>query len=312
LGAERGAAFLDEQIARRRELEGNAVVQCLADIEARPIAWLWRGRIARGKPTLIAGHPGLGKSQITASMTAVVTTAGLWPVDRSRAPLGSVLILSAEDDPADKIRPRLEAAGADIAKISILKAVVQYTPTGEELHRGFNLKSDIRQLERAIAEIGDVVLVVIDPISAYIGSTDSHNNADVRGLLAPLSDMASRQNVALVLVSHLNKGGAGTEALMRVTGSLAFVAAARAAYIVAKDPEDEHRRLFLPAKNNIAADTGGLAFRIEPCSIGDGIDTSKVTWESAPVKDVTADDVLKQPTDSEEKSALAEAKVFLE
>jgi len=87
---------------------------------------------------------------------------------------------------------------------------------------------------------------------------DSHKNAEVRGLLAPLAAMAAERGVAVVCVSHLTKAG-GTEAMLRVMGSLGFVAAARAAYLVAKDPEDPDRRLFLPMKNNIAEDRGGLA-----------------------------------------------------
>jgi putative DNA primase/helicase len=188
-------------------------------------------------------------------------------------------------------------------------AVVDSTPNGEEFHRALNLKADIRRLEQAIADIGNVVLVVIDPLSAYLGNGDSHNNSQMRGLLAPLSDMAARLNVAVVLISHLNKGGGG-EALMRVTGSLAFVAAARAAFIVAKDPEDEERRLFLPAKNNVAKDVGGLAFHIETI-ITKGNETSRVMWEAKPVNDVTADEILRQPVDPEEKGARAEAKAFL-
>jgi putative DNA primase/helicase len=297
--------------AKQEQQAGKVIYQRLSDIEAKPIHWLWPGRIARGKPTMIAGNPGLGKSQTTASLAAVVTSGGQWPVDRVRCEKGSVLFLSAEDDPADTIRPRLEAAGADVSKVHILKAVLDsYDSAGQEVHRAFNLKADIRRLEEALAEIGDVALVVIDPISAYLGNGDSHNNAEVRALLAPLSDMASRQNVAVVLVSHLNKGGAGGEALMRVTGSLAFVAAARAAFIVAKDPDDENRRLFIPAKNNIAKDVGGLAFRIEGYNLDSGIETSRVMWETAPVNGVTADSILSLQ-DPEEKGARDEAKAFL-
>ena len=290
---------------------GEVILQPLSEIEAKPISWLWPGRIARGKPTMIAGHPGLGKSQTTASLAAIVTTGGQWPVDRTTCEIGNVIILSAEDDPADTIRPRLEAAGADITRVHIIKSVFDnYDSAGDEVHRSFNLKIDTRRLEEAIAETGDVALVVIDPVSAYLGNGDSHNNSEMRGLLAPLSEMASRQNVAIVLVSHLNKGGVATEALMRVTGSLAFVAAARAAFIVAKDPQDEARRLFIPAKNNIAQDIGGLAFRIEGCSIGNGIETSRVMWEAAPVN-VTADEILRQPADPEERDARDDAKAFL-
>jgi hypothetical protein len=46
-------------------------------------------------------------------------------------------------------------------------------------------------------------------------------------------------------------------------GSLAFVAIARAAWVLVRDPASPHRRLLLPAKNNLAPDITGLAFTIE-------------------------------------------------
>jgi energy-coupling factor transporter ATP-binding protein EcfA2 len=288
------------------------VCKKLSEIEAKPIRWLWPGRIARGKVSMIAGHPGLGKSQITASLAAIVTTAGRWPVDRTTCERGSVLFLSAEDDPADTIRPRLEAAGADLDRVHVLQSVRDgFNAAGEEVQRAFNLREDIRRLEDALQEISDVALVVIDPVSAYLGGADSHNNAEVRALLAPLSDMAARCGVAVVAVSHLNKGGGGSDALSRVTGSLAFVAAARAAYIVAKDPEDDSRRLFLPAKNNIGADIGGLAFRIEPVSMAGGIETSRIAWETEAVRNMNADDVMRPAEIREDRSAVEDAAEFL-
>src|SRR5690606_10020909 len=89
---------------------------------------------------------------------------------------------------------------------------------------------------------------------------------DMRALLAALTKMAEQRGVAVVCVSHLNKSG-GNDALMRVMGSLAFVAAARAAYLVLKDPADEDRRLFLPLKNNLGADQTGLAFQVESAQV---------------------------------------------
>ena len=303
----RALKVLDKQ----SKSESRAIVQRLSEIEAKPINWLWPGRVAKGKVSLIAGMPGLGKSQITASLAAIVTTGGQWPVDRGHCEQGSVLFLSAEDDPADTIRPRMEAASGDVGRVHVLHAIQDgYSADGQERHRSFNLKEDIKRLELALVEIGDVSLVVIDPLTAYLGGTDSHNNADVRALLAPLSEMAARQGVAVVVVSHLNKGGAG-DAMLRITGSLAFVAAARAAYIVAKDPENDSRRLFIPSKNNNAPDNGGLAYRIESRQTAGGIDTSCVVWDAEPVRDITADEVLSQPASAEERSALEDAKGWL-
>jgi RecA-family ATPase len=227
---------------------GSLTTRCLSDVEAKPIRWLWPGRIARGKLTIIAGDPGLGKSQITASIASVVTTGGLWPVDRDKCERGDVLFLTAEDDPADTLRPRLEAAGADLTRVRIIDGVIRgYTGDGSQKSRTFSLADDLQALEAKLAELGNVAVVVIDPISAYLGDTDSHKNSDVRGLLAPLSELAARHNVAIIGVSHMSKA-VGAKALMRVNGSLAFVAAARAAYVVVSDSTDRRRRLFLPMK----------------------------------------------------------------
>ena len=86
--------------------------------------------------------------------------------------------------------------------------------------------------------------------------------ADVRGLLAPLSELAQRRQVAVVGVNHLNKSAAGGPAMYRTMGSLAFVAAARAAWAVVKDKQDGGKRLFLPIKNNLAADIAGLSYTV--------------------------------------------------
>lgn len=287
----------------------RAITRRMADIKAEPIRWLWPYRIARGKVTVIAGHPGLGKSQITASLAGIVSQGGVWP-DGSKCERGSVLMVSGEDDPADTIRPRLEAAGADLERVHILDAIEEIDERGGVVLRSFNLKADLARLEGKLEQIGDVRLLSIDPITAYLGDTDSHKNADVRALLAPLADLAARFGTAILGVSHLSKAG-GQKALLRVSGSLAFVAAARAAYLVAEDEENEGRRLLLPMKNNIGPDKTGFSFRIESESLAAGIQTSRVVWDSQPVT-VTADQILGNEGESgEERSALEEARDFL-
>jgi hypothetical protein len=291
---------------------GTVITRRLSDIESRPVSWLWQGRIPRGKLTIIAGNPGLGKSQITASIAAVVTSGGQWPVDRTRCASGNVLFLTAEDDAADTLRPRLEAAGANLTRVHIIEGVTAgYTGDGARRDRVFSLEQDLSLAEK-LSEIGGVSALIIDPISAYLGSTDSHVNAEVRGLLTPLSELAAKHDVALIGVSHLNKAGAA-EAMMRVSGSLAFIAAARAAYLVARDPDDKTRRLLLPLKNNLAPDAAGLAYRIESVSVeskAGTLQTSRVLWDAESVT-VTADEVMQSST-PQKTSALAEAKEWLE
>lgn len=229
----------------------------VSDVQAEPVRWLWPNRFALGKVSLIAGDPGLGKSMLALTIGAHVTTKRNWPADGTACVRGSVLLVSGEDDVADTIRPRLEAAGADITKVEVVGLVRK-----GNRRCGFSLEADTDQLIAKAGNMEECRLIVIDPISAYLGGTDSHNNADVRGLLAKLQGAAARIGAAVLMVTHLNKGGERSNALYRATGSLAFVAAARAAFVVCKDRDDPRRRLFLPLKNNLAEDRTGIAYRI--------------------------------------------------
>lgn len=287
----------------------SAVYRMLDTVQEKPIEWLWPGRIACGKVTLIAGDPGLGKSQITAALAGVVTRGGFWPVDLVKCNSGAVVFLSSEDDAADTIKPRLVAVGADLSKCAILDAVQEVDESGTIVKRSFNLKSDLERLARVVKEIGNVRLIVVDPITAYLGGVDSHKNSDVRALLSPLGDFAEKNRLAILGVSHLNKSTA-QDALLRINGSLAFVAAARAAFIAVKDKNDPGRRLLLPLKNNLAKDTGGLAFSIADYTLESGIETSCIEWEPEPVT-MTADEALGASMRRADNSQIEEAKRFL-
>ena len=270
-------------------VRGTPVLTCLADVQAEPVRWLWPERIAIGKVTLLVGDPGLGKSFITLDMAARVSTGTPWPDCPDKPnPAGGVVLLSAEDDLADTIRPRLDAAGADVSRIKAMEAVKVAEINGPERQSLFNLAEDIDALARAIEQTPGCRLVILDPITAYLGGTDSHRNAEIRSLLAPLSDLASNYGVAVVAVTHLRKGDG--PAIYRAMGSLAFVAAARAAFAVGKDPEDPtgRRRLMLPVKNNIGNDKTGLAYTLE--SVPDS-NMAVVEWEADPVE-MSADDML--------------------
>jgi putative DNA primase/helicase len=258
----------------------------ISDIEPKPINWLWEDYMAKGTITLITGEPELGKSQITLNMAATVTTGGIWPDNRKKqCKIGNVILISAEDSLEHTIRTRLEANSANMDKIYHLDGIGDYN-SGNKL---FNLKSNLNELETMINDIKGVSMIVIDPLSAFIAGVDSYKNTDVRSMLAPLSKLAEKYDIAIVGVEHPPKSSNG-KAINQVGGSKAFIAAARSAYLVSKDPQDEKRSLFLRIKNNLTSHSVGISFRLEEVILPTG-EISKVVWGDEPVK-ITADEVL--------------------
>ena len=278
--------------------ELSPIITRLVDVEAKPVEWLWFNRFPLGKLSLIVGDPGLGKSFVSIYMASRVTTGEPWPEIGAPTLKGSVIILTAEDGIADTVRIRADAAGADVSKIFIIEGVKR---PGKEDGEFFNIREHLPALENAVEELGDVKLVCIDPLTAYMGDIEGHSTTQTRSTLAPVSMIAEKHNVAIIGITHLNKNTAA-RAIYRTMGSLAFTAAARAVWVVTKDEDDDsgQRRFFTPLKTNLSVNPTSLAFKIQ-----DGA----VVFEPNPV-DVSTDDVLSSENASE-KGAVADAKMWL-
>jgi len=305
---------LKAMLARAQAAEANVLESvCAADVEIEDFEWVWPNRFARGKIGLIVGMPEEGKGQLLSDIIARVTRGGAWPCNEGTAPLGNVILLSAEDDIKDTITPRLIAAGADLRRITILKMMRE---AGKE--RMFSLISDLHALRMKVLEVGGVVLVVIDPISAYlgIGKVDSFRATDVRAILSPLKQFTEDLELAVLGVMHFNKKTDVTNVMLRVSDSLAYSAASRHVYGIVDDP-DNNRKLFVRGKNNITrAEQKTLAFSFDECEVGVSKKTGRlvraphIVWQSEPV-DITATEALRALAESKSPSALEEAKQFL-
>jgi RecA-family ATPase len=168
------------------------------------------------------------------------------------------LLLTAEDGISDTVVPRLIANEGDKSLVTVIEGM-----RGKKGDRMFNLQADIQELEKELDRIGNVRMIIIDPISAYLGSMiNSHKDQDVRGLLGPVAKLAEEKNIAVIGVMHLNKS-LDLNAIYRVSGSMAFVAAARAVWLVFKDEEDKSLRHFNFLKCNLTGEAIGFSFRIE-------------------------------------------------
>jgi putative DNA primase/helicase len=258
------------------------VVEVFSDLKPTRVKWLWDRRIPRGKLTLICGDPGLGKSTAMIDIAARLTVGRDLPDDDTTHSPCSVLFLSAEDDPEDTTLPRFMAAGGDTKRAMVLTAVRErvQSDNGKEVDLPLSLDIHLGAIEEAITT-HQVALLIIDPLTAFLGDTNSFTDADVRSVLMPLSKLAERLDVAIVLIMHLNKSTTQA-AIYRPGGSIAFVAAARAAHVIADDPEDftGRTRLFLPLKGNLSVRASGLRFLLDSHLVFDSnqrpIPTSKV------------------------------------
>lgn len=263
------------------------ILDCAADVKPEPITWLWPGWLAAGKFNVFGGAPGTGKTTLALAMAATVTTGGRWP-DGSSSPVGSVAIWSGEDDAKDTLVPRLTAAGANLSRVYFISGI-----NDSDGPRAFDPAHDMEPLAAKLEEIGDVRLLIVDPIVSAI-SGDSHKNAEVRRGLQPLADLAATMRCALLGVTHFTKGTAGREPVERITGSLAFGALARIVIVAAARQEEDGTctRMLLRAKSNIGPDSGGFGYSLLQTELQayPGIFASYATWGD-PI-DGTARDLL--------------------
>jgi hypothetical protein len=248
--------------------EVQPVVVTMSDVRPEAIRWLWPGRLAFGKLTILSGDPGLGKSFITLDLAARASAGHSWP-DGARAldPL-SVMVLSAEDGLGDTLRPRLDKLGANVARVHVMTGI----KSGVR-ERGPQL-ADVASIEAAILATGSRLLI-IDPVSSYLGAADSHKDSEVRGVLTPLVTMAERHQCAVLGVMHLTKDG-GKAAIYRASGSVAFVAQARVGLMVTSDPGTPDRRVLAVSKINIEKVPSSLAYTLT---------NGCLEWDATPLAD---------------------------
>lgn len=260
------------------------------DIKNKPPEYLWDKRLLKGAINMLAGVGGTGKSTISMDFAARITAGLPWP-DGSLSEKGVVTVLSAEDNPDTTIVPRFMAHGGNTENLYIMKSI-QDDKHGE---RTVNLERDTPAFVDLCAE-KHPSLIIIDPVSSYLGKTDSHRNSDVRGALEPLSRFAIDEKVCLLLITHFKKvnGDIKTNPVEKVTGSSAFTELTRILWITASEfIEDENgnkiqRYMFLNLKANLNKKSSGYYYDINSYLVNNLVDVSKIKWCEEIEKDALA------------------------
>lgn len=208
--------------------------------EIEPKVWLWPGYLYGNHLVHLAGASGEGKSPLTRDLIARFTSGKDWPDGaKNTHERRGVLLLSGEDDWNTDVLPHLKIAGADSSKF--WRFISTQSTDGGEVDVLTRLDEDVKELQRDLEEHGDIGLIVIDPITNYLGRLNMNKEDEVRpGLLMPLADLAHKHKICSLTVGHLNKNKEG-DLLDRVLGARAFAGVARQTLFCSKDPDEESR-----------------------------------------------------------------------
>lgn len=279
LEANRSAPEFQTRSAAARETAGSVAVRVvsLGDIDAKGVPWLWPDRLPAGMIAVVDGPPGAGKSSIVCDLTARLTRGRPWPGATEGREPRNVVLLGHEDSPEYTLRPRLDAAGADPDRVRLLMDI------GGRLPR---LPDDAAAIEQAVVD-AHAALLVIDPMTAYLGRTDLHRDNEVRSALLPLATLAERTGAAVLLIRHLRKSG-GTDAIYRGLGSVGTIALARTGLMVLPDPDDPTARVLAWTKLSVGPLPQSLRWRFDESAGGK---PPRVAWDEAPCV-LTADAIL--------------------
>jgi len=259
IARKKGHLTTDEQDAKRKAETTEVVLTRADEQEELAVDWLWKGFLARNKFHLLSGSGGVMKSTLTLSLAATITRGGKWP-DGTRCPKGNVIIWTGEDDLGDTVKPRLRFAGADQTRCWFVKGVRE-----DNEKREFDPARDALALERACEEIGDVSMIVIDPIVVVV-QKDNNSASDVRRSLSPLADLAAKYNAVLLGIQHFTKGSKGKDPAERVLGSGAWVHRARIVLAAAAIDEGEGQHannMVFTCVKTFAKSEGGFEYGFE-------------------------------------------------
>jgi AAA domain len=228
----------------------------LREIEARDVQWLDRPFLPAAELVTNNADGGTGKGLLSVYYASLI----------SRGELGEqrmVIFAVAEDAFDTTLKPRLLAAGADLA----------YVRAVGWRRKGFNdailIPDDVPELEQHIKEM-QAGLLVVDPLLSHLSrKTNSHTDHEVKVALQPLVDLAQRTGCTVLGNGHFGKDKT-RGAVSSAQGSNAFTNTPRVALAMAHDDDDPDLRIVEVIKSNFGAKGTGRNYRVQLVTV-DGL-----------------------------------------
>lgn len=262
-----------------------------SDIPTESVSWLWPDWLPFGKLVSIDGVAGVGKSTLLVDLIARATRGGPMPYREERFAPVTVLMAGVEDGWGDTIRPRLEAAGAQLEYVRFVMA---------EPGKSFTVPRDVGELMERAKEVGATWLHIETIMGVLDEEVSANSDHEVRRALGPLATAAAEAGMLVTFIRHPRKSG-GT-AVNAGGGSVAFTALARLGLYVGWHPEDgelsrdEARRVLAVGKSNIGRHPPSLAFAVINSALANG--AAAISWRE--ICNVTADQLAAPPKERRE------------
>lgn len=223
-----------------------------SEVEPKEVKWLWYPYIPFGKVTILQGDPGDRKSTLALKVASILTKGDPLPFtdEEPREPV-TVIYQTTEDDLDDTVVPRFLSSDGNAERLIFIKENEKRLTFGDP------------RLIEAIRNY-DAKVLILDPLSAYIGENCSMNMAnETRAEFNHLIETAKATDCAVLIVAHMNKMRS-TEPLYRTVGSIDVVGAARSVLSVVRtnNKGNPNERLLVQVKSNLSSTGSAIVFEV--------------------------------------------------
>lgn len=163
----------------------------------------------------------------------------------------AIIYQTTEDDADDTVVPRFNSADGNGENLIFIKEDEKTLSFGDN------------RIREAI-EMYNAKLLILDPLSSYIGENCSMNNAnETRAEFNHLIAVAKDTGCAIVIIAHMNKMK-DNNPLYRTNGSIDIAGAARSILAITRTPNKEApaERYLVQVKSNLAPTGSAILLRL--------------------------------------------------